>query len=1352
LLPRFWVAGPPEAPPTTASCGYGTGGTNAGNVCWLDMSGYNAVEAQSAGGQQMQITLPGGDIVSFTVSDSPVANPADPPNNYSLGNVAAHQFPTYSGAWLGNGGNPAHAYVGTPGKPALYQTDQGGVDNLTLSNISVVDPEDVAVTGYSFLMADAEATGNLESIDFSSDVNLNEATEADDSPLCAGGTGAPVGLGTPNVTCVGGPSSQSNGLVLLAQSPTSVTAILHGSGLEAAAFAVETTNITVNTSATALSNTTDSFLPGLTDSSGTSLSGSATASSGGGVAGTDGTTGDLDTITNAAGGDFTLSEAAATGSGTDLSDYSQSWSCTNANTLSTTALPSGSGTSQTIDAQPGDDITCTVSNTPIVDLAVTDTAPALYGPGQALSYTVTVSNNGPANAAGASVADPLPAALEGDGFTWTCTATGGSSCGTGAGAGDLSDTPTVASGGTVTYTVTGTVPAATSGTLTNTATVTPPTGTTDTNCSTTCSDAGSDVVLAEPTVAQSFVTSTIASGGTTQETFTITNPNGTTLSGLSLADSLPAGLSIVDATTSSTGCGSPSLSLASGDTSVAASGISLAAGGTCTITVDVTGTAGATYSDSSASVTGSASATQPAVASAAVTTPATVTVAVPSVSLDLSTTTAGFNGPNQTISYSYAVKNTGNVALTGVGINTGAFSGTGTAPTVSCLATSLAAGASTTCTATYTTTQADVDAGLVTNTATVSGTDSLSTKATSPSSSVTVNATQSPAMTMSETAGPASVDGSGQPVTYSYLVTNTGNVTLSGVAVGSGSFNGNGAALSPSCRSASLAPGASETCTATYTTDQADIEAGGSLTDSTTATATAPGSVPVTSGSESASVPVTQTPSLSVAQTASQPSVTAAGQTITYSYVVTNTGNVSVGSVSVGETSFSGGGTLTPTCPTGSLAPGASVTCTATYTTTQADINAGSITSTATATGTPSSGPAVTSNPSTATVSATQSPGLTVTQTANQTSVSAAGQTIIYSAVVTNTGNVTETGVGIDESSFTGKGAAPALTCPSTTLAPGASETCTGTYTVAAGDIALPAIKSTVTAVGTPPSGTAIASAPATVSVAVGVGSPSLSVKQVTKITSPSGKTMTKGAVGDKVSYSFTLTNTGKTPLTKVGVSDPEVGSVTCANLPAGGLAPGASVKCTASKKLTITGADANAGKLTNSAVASGSDAAGASTPKAHSSSSVKVASNQPRISDTVSAKIAVPGQNVVYTLKVTNLRSRAMKNVTVCDTLAGSIIYLGSEPAAVMRGEQRCWTIKSLPAHGSETFHVTANVSPSGSGEVPNRASATAPGTGKAVTAAASVKVPAQHPVCTSIARDKQHKAGGPPIAWAAC
>ena len=118
--------------------------------------------------------------------------------------------------------------------------------------------------------------------------------------------------------------------------------------------------------------------------------------------------------------------------------------------------------------------------------------------------------------------------------------------------------------------------------------------------------------------------------------------------------------------------------------------------------------------------------------------------------------------------------------------------------------------------------------------------------------------------------------------------------------------------------------------------------------------------------------------------------------------MVTNTGNLTLDPVTVDDPLVG-----PVTCPAGPLAPGATVACTAvTYTLTQADVDAGGVTNTATVTGNPPTGPDVTSD-DTVTTAIPSAPLIQLDKVAGIPSGSAAGDTIGYSFLVTNTGNVT---------------------------------------------------------------------------------------------------------------------------------------------------------------------------------------------------------------------------------------------------------------------------------------------------------------------------------------------------------
>jgi uncharacterized repeat protein (TIGR01451 family) len=119
-------------------------------------------------------------------------------------------------------------------------------------------------------------------------------------------------------------------------------------------------------------------------------------------------------------------------------------------------------------------------------------------------------------------------------------------------------------------------------------------------------------------------------------------------------------------------------------------------------------------------------------------------------------------------------------------------------------------------------TQADADAGKVTNTATATGKPPIGAAVTSDPSSATVTIPASPALSIQKSASPGSFDQIGATIHYYFLVTNTGNVTLTRIAV----IDLLRGVSFVACPSATLNPGQDMTCAATYTTTKYDLGTG----------------------------------------------------------------------------------------------------------------------------------------------------------------------------------------------------------------------------------------------------------------------------------------------------------------------------------------------------------------------------------------------------------------------------------------------------------------------------------------------------------------------------------------------
>ena len=194
-----------------------------------------------------------------------------------------------------------------------------------------------------------------------------------------------------------------------------------------------------------------------------------------------------------------------------------------------------------------------VNNSPQLDLTATKTDNrTFYLAGGTLNYVITVTNNGPADANGITVSDPLPAQITS--WTWTCAV------GTPAGYGctdsvsnlsaDFTDSLNLPQLASVTYNVTAQVSPTATGDLSNSVTVTPPTGMTDmTPPDNTATDIDQQASLV---VTKDDGLDIVAPDFTTTYAITVTNNGNADLNGIALADTIPVGMSFVSASSGGT--------------------------------------------------------------------------------------------------------------------------------------------------------------------------------------------------------------------------------------------------------------------------------------------------------------------------------------------------------------------------------------------------------------------------------------------------------------------------------------------------------------------------------------------------------------------------------------------------------------------------------------------------------------------------------------------------------------------------------------------------------------------------------------------------------------------------------
>jgi len=174
-----------------------------------------------------------------------------------------------------------------------------------------------------------------------------------------------------------------------------------------------------------------------------------------------------------------------------------------------------------------------------LSISMTDGQPTAL-PGFPVTYTITVSNAGPARANGAAVVDEfLASAL--NGVTWTCAASAGSSCASASGSGNIEAKVDLPAGGSATFRATGTLDATESGTLTNYASVFPPAGIIDPNpANDEAADVDAIVSPVDLSITNTDGLSTAVPDQTIVYTIVASNAGPKAVRGATVSDAVPA--------------------------------------------------------------------------------------------------------------------------------------------------------------------------------------------------------------------------------------------------------------------------------------------------------------------------------------------------------------------------------------------------------------------------------------------------------------------------------------------------------------------------------------------------------------------------------------------------------------------------------------------------------------------------------------------------------------------------------------------------------------------------------------------------------------------------------------------
>lgn len=355
-----------------------TSGQSAGGIGWFDFGALTLNPGDSL--TNLTGVLSNGITVKFDISVALTSGQARP--------FVTTPLPTYPGAYFGT-----MIYTGITGNVALYNDEAAlpAVTTFTINNITLTNPDTTPVNNFAMVVADTESTGPTEGFQLVTNGGGWGLLEGQTPPIL-------TGLGTSTANITGTLGLPQYAYVLYTQAPSQVNVSVINGNLSRQGFAIgfATTRVRLQKNIAGRIDPTDQFVLSINGSP------SATAT----------TTGNTDGLQPVVAGTFAtpstpyiFSESMAPGSASTLSQYTQTVTATNATPAG--SIPPVGALPVTFTPELGDDVTYTIFNVaPEVFTKTVDKAFANIG--EILTYTVRVDNPNNFAIANVLVTDATP--------------------------------------------------------------------------------------------------------------------------------------------------------------------------------------------------------------------------------------------------------------------------------------------------------------------------------------------------------------------------------------------------------------------------------------------------------------------------------------------------------------------------------------------------------------------------------------------------------------------------------------------------------------------------------------------------------------------------------------------------------------------------------------------------------------------------------------------------------------------------------------------------------------------------------------------------------------------------------